>query len=120
MSASEHNEKSFEVNERVNSSSPSSSDAAPREKASQANTDEVDAAWAFLNEHRDVPGVDEVDLKKLRRRIDWRIVPIMFGCYTMQFLDKVIYNVRFFIHLQPDLVACISPRAPPPPKRHSA
>ena len=35
------------------------------------------------------------DLKALRRRIDWHIVPIMFCCYTMQFIDKVLLNVRF-------------------------
>ena len=35
------------------------------------------------------------DLKALRRRIDWHIVPIMCCCYTMQFIDKVLLNVRF-------------------------
>ncbi len=33
------------------------------------------------------------DLKALRREIDWHIVPIMFCCYTMQFIDKVLLNV---------------------------
>lgn len=54
---------------------------------------DVDAAWLFLDAHRDAPGVDAVDMRSLRRKIDWRIVPLMFCCYTMQFLDKVIYNV---------------------------
>lgn len=101
MSTPEQNEKSFEVNERLTSSSPSTSSHAQQHPAAGAVADDdkmsggsdVDAAWVFLNEHRDVAGVDAVDLKKLRARIDWRIVPIMFGCYTMQFLDKVIYNV---------------------------
>lgn len=34
-----------------------------------------------------------VDLKALRRRIDWKIVPLMFCCYTIQFIDKVLLNV---------------------------
>ena len=34
------------------------------------------------------------DSKALRRKIDWRIIPIMFCCYTMQFIDKVLLNVR--------------------------
>ena len=34
-----------------------------------------------------------VDLKALRRRIDRKIVPIMFCCYTLQFVDKVLLNV---------------------------
>lgn len=58
----------------------------------------VDSAWKFLNDHRDAAatgtGVEEpVNIDKLRHKIDWRIVPLMFCCYTMQFLDKVILNV---------------------------
>lgn len=34
-----------------------------------------------------------VDLRRLRRRVDWRIVPLMFACYTLSFLDKVLLNV---------------------------
>ncbi|KAJ3486072.1 hypothetical protein NLG97_g6685 [Lecanicillium saksenae] len=102
MSASEQNEKSFEVNERLASSSPSTSDA-NRDDASKLSTDEVDAAWSFLNEHRDAPGVDQVNLKSLRTRIDFRIVPLMFLCYTMQFLDKVIYNYAAIMGIKKDL-----------------
>lgn len=36
-----------------------------------------------------------VDLSAVRRKIDWRIVPIMFCCYTMQFVDKVLLNVSW-------------------------
>ncbi len=113
MSTPEQNEKSFEVNERLTSSSPSTSSHAPHPAAAADDDDkmsggsDVDAAWVFLNEHRDVAGVDAVDLKKLRARIDWRIVPIMFGCYTMQFLDKVIYNVSLFCLPVPTLPRCI-------------
>ena len=35
----------------------------------------------------------DVNLRSLRRKIDWRIVPIMFCAYTMQFIDKVLLNV---------------------------
>ena len=51
---------------------------------------DVDKAYIFLTEHQS--GDDSVDLKALRRKIDWRIVPIMFLCYTMQFVDKVMIN----------------------------
>lgn len=59
-----------------------------------ANEKDVDAAWNFLNEHHggDIE-TSSMDLKAIRRKIDWRIVPLMFCCYTMQFLDKVILNV---------------------------
>ena len=52
---------------------------------------DVDKAFIFLAEHSN--GDDSIDLKALRRKIDWRIVPIMFLCYVMQFVDKVMINV---------------------------
>ena len=59
------------------------------------NTSDVDGAWKFLDNHR---GDDaSTDIKALRRKIDWHIVPLMFLCYTMQFLDKVIYNVSLVL-----------------------
>ena len=39
--------------------------------------------------------------KALRRKIDWHIIPIMFCCYTMQFIDKVLLNVRRSIDFCP-------------------
>jgi len=51
----------------------------------------VDGAWRYLDGHRGAQV--NVDMKALRRKIDWHIVPLMFLCYTMQFLDKVILNV---------------------------
>lgn len=52
----------------------------------------VDGAWAYLNNHRDA-SQDEVDLDALRRKIDKRILPLLLIAYTLQFLDKVVYNV---------------------------
>lgn len=58
----------------------------------------VDTAWQFLDKHRQTAASNvSVDIDVLRRKIDWRIVPLMFCCYTMQFLDKVILNVRMFL-----------------------
>jgi hypothetical protein len=57
-------------------------------------SDKVDTAWKFLDDHRGLADGDvSVDIDALRRKIDWHIVPLMFCCYTMQFLDKVILNV---------------------------
>lgn len=53
----------------------------------------IDDAWKFLNEHRDAAGAAAINIDSLRRKIDLHIVPLMFLCYTMQFLDKVILNV---------------------------
>lgn len=51
-----------------------------------------DLAYDFLANNT-AQNVTSVDLVKLRRKIDWYIVPIMFLCYTMQFIDKVSLNV---------------------------
>jgi hypothetical protein len=59
---------------------------------SGATDKNVDEAWQFLDQHRDAE-CTAIDLKALRRKIDWHIVPLLFCCYTMQFLDKVILNV---------------------------
>ena len=55
----------------------------------------VDKAWKFLDDHRDAHVTkDSAEISSIRHKIDWHIVPLMFCCYTMQFLDKVILNVR--------------------------
>lgn len=33
--------------------------------------------------------------KKLIRKIDWSIIPILMAAYFLQFLDKVVYNVSY-------------------------
>lgn len=50
-----------------------------------------------------VIGINE---KSLVRRIDYRIVPLMFFCYLMQFLDKVMINV---ILRTPNLIVRLNP-----------
>ena len=84
-------EKEISVNEVVvvnRSPSPSTTKVG----AAPAISD-VDAAWKFLDANRDKTELDQVNMAKLRLKIDWHIVPLMFLCYTMQFLDKVILNV---------------------------
>jgi hypothetical protein len=50
----------------------------------------ADRALEFLqrNEESEVGTVVVVDEKALVRKIDWMIVPIMFACYFLQYLDK--------------------------------
>jgi hypothetical protein len=63
-----------------------------------------DQAYTFLTKIGAADGVhSEVNLKSLRRKVDWRIVPIMFLCYTMQFIDKVSLNYAAVMGLIPDL-----------------
>lgn len=53
----------------------------------------MDAALAYIKEAG--PPSEEIDEKNLVRKIDWRIVPIMFACCTIQFVDKILLNARF-------------------------
>ena len=53
---------------------------------------DLDQAYYYL-EQAGTNVTPDIDLKVLRRRIDWKIVPIMFCAYTMQFIDKVLLNV---------------------------
>ncbi|KAH6612263.1 major facilitator superfamily domain-containing protein [Chaetomium sp. MPI-SDFR-AT-0129] len=64
---------------------------------------ELDSAWKYLDAHRDADAGEAIDMAALRRRIDWRIVPLMFLCYTLQFLDKVILNYGAVMGLNKDL-----------------
>jgi len=64
--------------------------ASPTEKPPAV---EVDNAWGYLDHHRDADLLNPVDIDKLRKKIDWRIIPVMFCAYTIQFLDKIILNV---------------------------
>ena len=55
---------------------------------------EVDDGWKYLDHHRGADATAVVDISSLRRRIDWRLVPLLFMAYILQLLDKVVYNVR--------------------------
>lgn len=51
---------------------------------------DVDAALQFLRSEGDVRLMTAADEKKLKRKIDWMIMPLMFGCYCLQYLDKTL------------------------------
>jgi hypothetical protein len=86
-------EKNSAKEERIHAAHDgSSSDGG--ERAGVGSSSGLDTAWKFLDAHRDAGDPTEgIDMKALRRKIDWRIVPLMFLAYTLQFLDKVILNV---------------------------
>ncbi|KAL2127907.1 hypothetical protein VTI74DRAFT_9995 [Chaetomium olivicolor] len=74
------------------------------ETSDDASTGGLDTAWKYLDAHRDASGAAEpINVAALRRKIDWHIVPLMFLCYTLQFLDKVILNYANVMGLQKDL-----------------
>ncbi|PVI05505.1 MFS general substrate transporter [Periconia macrospinosa] len=52
----------------------------------------VDKALEFLQHNETGTEQTVVDERALVRRIDWMIVPIMFACYFLQYLDKSLLN----------------------------
>lgn len=63
------------------------------QQAQEVTRTRRDEAWIYLSDHADISNAETVDLTALRHKIDWRIIPFMFCCYTLQFIDKVMYNV---------------------------
>jgi hypothetical protein len=53
---------------------------------------DLDGAAKFLYDRQDYDTSD-IDIKKLRHKIDRNVVSILSLCFIMQFLDKAIYNV---------------------------
>ncbi|KAJ2979906.1 hypothetical protein NQ176_g2964 [Zarea fungicola] len=108
MSSHPEADKSQDVEVRAAAGSPSITSASEKAGAParpESVGSDVDNAWKFLNSVGpvDETQVNNVNLSTLRRKIDWRIVPLMFCCYTLQFLDKVIYNYAAVMGLPKDL-----------------
>lgn len=57
---------------------------------------DADKALEFLryNEEGEEGTVVDINEKALVRKIDWMIVPIMFACYFLQYLDKSLCKSR--------------------------
>ncbi|KAE8328528.1 major facilitator superfamily domain-containing protein [Aspergillus sergii] len=66
-------------------------------------THRVDDAVEYLEGHAGVANTQDVDISALRRKIDYRIIPFMFCCYVLQFLDKVMLNYAAVMGLKKDL-----------------
>ena len=57
-----------------------------------------DKALEFLRTEAGVGEGEDIDEKRLVRKIDFMIVPLMFCCYLMQYLDKSLrtFSIRLF------------------------
>lgn len=62
------------------------------------NDSRFDQALDFLKQHKNDAAVDlsrqASFTRALRRRVDFRVIPFLCCCYTLNFLDKVLLNVR--------------------------
>ena len=52
---------------------------------------DVDLALVFLRENAsNVNQFVEINEKKLIRKVDWMLTPLMFACYYLQYTDKTL------------------------------
>lgn len=60
---------------------------------------DADKALEFLrfNDEGEEGTVVAIDETALIRKIDWMIVPIMFACYFLQYLDKSLRKFQLLI-----------------------
>ncbi|PNS15701.1 High-affinity nicotinic acid transporter [Sphaceloma murrayae] len=97
MASPRPSEKDLEsINARAQS--PTGSD----EKLDVADITKADAALAFLRDRGDVPEMTPQDEKRLVRKIDWMIMPLMWTCYVLQYLDKTLINYAAVMGLYED------------------
>ncbi|OJJ96084.1 hypothetical protein ASPACDRAFT_1907172 [Aspergillus aculeatus ATCC 16872] len=76
-----------------------------KQPTSQAlpTVDRTDDAVEYLQGHMAGAGTPQIDLRALRRKIDFRLIPFMFCCYVLQFLDKVMLNYAAVMGMKKDL-----------------
>lgn len=58
-----------------------------------------DKALEFLRTEADVGEGENIDEKRLVRKIDRQIVPLMFCCYFLQYLDKSLCKSVADVHI---------------------
>lgn len=66
--------------------------ASPRK---ESITESFQSVYSTATIEKDISDLSPVAIseKKIIRKIDWSILPILFCAYFLQFLDKVVYNV---------------------------
>jgi hypothetical protein len=64
---------------------------------SKTGTKNMDTKTMLSSEDYDIG--DLYDDQALLRKVDWRILPIMFITYFLQFVDKISLNVRRSLYL---------------------
>jgi hypothetical protein len=62
----------------------------------------ADAALDFLRHEGEGVEMTAEDEKRLVRKIDWMIMPIMWCCYVTQYLDKTLINYAAVMGLYKD------------------
>lgn len=90
---------------------PSPSDDTWPQLGAQIDIQDVDEAFAFLEDHprraelaAEASDIleDPVQLKKLIRKIDWTIAPLLAATYFLQYLDKTTLSYAAVMGIRTD------------------
>ncbi|KAB5542548.1 MFS allantoate transporter-like protein [Coniochaeta sp. 2T2.1] len=76
----------------------------PRETASEeitvASSKDLDETYAIYKEQHDDAVLDPVEARRVLRKIDWHLLPLLMGSYMLQYLDKSSINFASVYGLQ--------------------
>ena len=67
-------------------------DAAGPAKAAPVDTVHQDEAMRVLEAYDGEPEWSEEEEKKLRRKLDWRLMPVLCATYGLQYYDKAMLS----------------------------
>ncbi|KAF2727863.1 allantoin permease [Polyplosphaeria fusca] len=95
-------EKQVFEDEKSHSPSPSQDIEIGVVASSTPAPQDGDEALDFLKSHHHVGELTPDEEKKLVRKIDWMIMPLMWGCYFLQYLDKTLVNYAAVMGLYDD------------------
>lgn len=63
----------------------------------------LDEAYDFLCSHSNAHDVGALEIRRIRRKVDYRIVPILYLNYFIQFLDKFLLSYAIIMGLEKDI-----------------
>lgn len=95
-------EKETDIEARANQSPTSPSEPQEGEVTIVRDVRNADAALDFLRHEGSARPMSKQDEKKLLRKIDFMVMPLMFGCYCLQYLDKTLINYAAVMGLEDD------------------
>jgi hypothetical protein len=69
-------------------------DTAQTDQLPEHAAQDLDQAYDFLARHASSETLNDSQMRRLTRKIDWCLLPVLFGVYFIQALDKQLLNVR--------------------------
>jgi hypothetical protein len=68
--------------------------------ASSRDLDETYEIYKQQQQHQDEADLDPAEARRVLRKIDWHILPLLMGSYMLQYLDKSSINFASVYGLQ--------------------